>query len=148
MKADPVLVGECLGGAMYTEDFRRMLYRLGVPDYRVVSSESSTSNPDLERRCGNACFTNDRALLQASQLEDRCEDYGQVAWYQGTLAHAPNRFVLDTITSSAGKPMLVCSNTALLSATRFQKHFRIDGDLSTHYGLFDCGPEPTATVGT
>ncbi len=151
MKADPVLVGECLGGAMYTEDFRRMLYRLGVPDYRVVSSGViEPSNPDLERRCGNARFYSMTVrFFKLPQLEDRCEDYGQVAWYQGTLAHAPNRFVLDDHhVFLAGKPMLVCSNTAaMLSATRFQKHFRIDGDLSTHYGLFDCGPEPTADSG-
>ena len=41
----------------------------------------------------------------------------------------------------AGKPMLVCGNTAdMLGATRYAPHFRIQGDKSAHFGLFDCGP--------
>ena len=88
-------------------------------------------------------------FFKLPQLEDRCEDYGQVAWYQGTIEHAPNRFVLDDHhVFMTGKPMLVCSNTAaMLKATRFEKHFRVEGDLSTHYGLFDCGPEPSVEGG-
>ncbi len=36
LRADPVLRGECLGGAMYTEDFRRLLFDLGIKDYRTI----------------------------------------------------------------------------------------------------------------
>ena len=38
LKADPVLRGECLSGAMYIEDFRRVLRQQNCLDYRVVSS--------------------------------------------------------------------------------------------------------------
>src|SRR5581483_9132634 len=31
---DPVLIGECLGGALYIEDFRRILREVGCLDYR------------------------------------------------------------------------------------------------------------------
>ena len=34
---DPDFHGECLGGAWYWEDFRRMLAARGCPDYRIVS---------------------------------------------------------------------------------------------------------------
>ncbi|MDH4318054.1 MAG: methyltransferase domain-containing protein, partial [Desulfobulbaceae bacterium] len=34
---DPVLHGECLAGAMYEQDFRRILLALGIRDYRVLS---------------------------------------------------------------------------------------------------------------
>jgi hypothetical protein len=41
----------------------------------------------------------------------------------------------------AGKPMLVCGNTAdMLGATRYARHFRVQGDKSTHFGLFVCAP--------
>ena len=30
LRQDPILYGECLSGAMYTEDFRRLLLRLGI----------------------------------------------------------------------------------------------------------------------
>lgn len=145
MKTDPVLVGECLGGALYTEDFRRMLYRLGVPDYRVVaSSPILPQNFEIEERIGNARFLSMTVrFFKLDSLEDRCEDYGEVAWYKGTLPHAKHRFVLDDHhTFVTGKPMLVCSNTAeMIGSTRFGEHFRIEGDRETHYGLFDCGPE-------
>lgn len=151
MKTDPVLVGECLGGALYTEDFRRMLYRLGVPDYRVVaSSPILPQNAEIEERVGNARFLSMTVrFFKLDSLEDRCEDYGEVAWYKGTLPHAKHRFVLDDHhTFVTGKPMTICSNTAeMLGSTRFAEHFRIDGDRETHYGLFDCGPEPAAGGG-
>jgi len=147
MRNDPVLVGECLGGALYTEDFRRTLHRLGVSDYRVVaSSVIEPSNPELEVRVGNVRFFSMTVRAFKLDLEDRCEDYGQVAWYKGTLPHSPHRMVLDDHhTFITGKPMPVCSNTAaMINDTRFSDHFRVDGDLSTHFGLFDCGPtEPT-----
>lgn len=151
MKQDPVLVGECLGGAMYTEDFRRMLYKMGVPDYRIVEqSPIAPSNAEIERKIGNARFSSITVrFFNLDTLEDRCEDYGEVAWYKGTLPEAPHAFVLDDHhTFVTGKPMTICSNTAeMIGSTRFAEHFRIEGDRSTHYGLFDCGPEPVATGG-
>ena len=144
MKNDPILVGECLGGALYVEDFRRILHELGVSDYRIVASSIiEPSNDDLASRIGNATFYSMTVrFFKIESLEDRCEDYGQVAWYQGTIPNAPNRFVLDDHhTFITGKPMTVCSNTAsMLADSRLGPHFRIDGDLSTHYGLFDCAP--------
>ena len=44
LRQDPVLYGECLSGAMYTEDFRRLLLRLGINDYRLLSSRRLTIN--------------------------------------------------------------------------------------------------------
>ena len=37
--------------------------------------------------------------------------------------------------------MLVCGNTAaMLSETRFERHFRVVGDRRTHFGVFACAP--------
>ena len=144
MRTDPVLVGECLGGAMYTEDFRRLMSRLGIADYRLMSSRLiEPNNDELEARMGNARFYSITVrAFNLPELEDRCEDYGQVAWHLGTIPESPHRFVLDDHhTFITGKPMPVCSNTAsMLADTRFARHFRIDGDTETHFGLFDCEP--------
>ncbi|HUW83176.1 MAG TPA: methyltransferase domain-containing protein [Phycisphaerae bacterium] len=145
---DPVLVGECLAGAMYQQDFRRVLVRLGVPDYRVVSTRAIAINDaDIAARVGAArfCSMTVRAFKLAS-LEDERENYGQVARYLGTIAHAPHAFVLDDHHEFvAGKPMLVCGNTAaMVSETRLAPHFEVDGDRSVHYGLFPYGPEVAA----
>ena len=141
---DPVLRGECLAGALYVEDFRRLLYELGCPDYRVVTGHDiEIENHEIERKVGMINF---RSLtiraFKLDSLEDICEDYGQVATYLGTIPEAPHRFVLDDHhTFHTGKPMLVCGNSAaMIQNTRLGEHFRVIGDKSVHYGAFDCEP--------
>lgn len=144
MAADPVLRGECLGGALYWEDFRRLLARHGVDDVRVTArSPITVEDPDLEAMVGAISFESVTFRAFKLDLEDRCEDYGQVATYLGTIAHHPHVFVLDDHhRMETGRPTLVCANTAaVLGATRLAPHFAITGDTSTHHGLFDCGPE-------
>lgn len=140
---DPVLHGECLAGAMYQEDFRRLLRDLGIADFRILSSRTIIlGNPAIEARIGMIDFHSVTVRAFKLELEDICEDYGQVAIYQGTIPDHPHYFDLDDhhrfIT---GKPMLVCGNTAsMVQDTRYGKHFAIHGDRTTHYGPFDCTP--------
>jgi arsenite methyltransferase len=146
---DPVLLGECLGGAMYGEDFRRLMLRAGAPDVRVVASRPlRIDNADLERRVGNIRFFSRTVRAFKLDLEDRCEDFGQVATYRGTVPEAPHAFDLDDHHRFVtGKPMLVCGNTAdMLSGTRYAPHFRVVGDKSQHFGLFDCAPPASAAA--
>ncbi|MEW6330604.1 MAG: methyltransferase domain-containing protein [Pseudomonadota bacterium] len=142
---DPVLLGECLGGALYIEDFRRLLARVGCADYRVVSaSKLALTDPAIERKAGMIGFHSLTVRAFKLDLEDRCEDYGQVAYYLGTLPEHPHRFVLDDHhVFETGRPHPVCGNTAaMLGRTRYATHFRVTGDAGVHYGLFDCGPKP------
>jgi len=142
---DPVLLGECLAGAMYLEDFRRLLLALGVPDFRVVTQRRvAIGSAEIEAKVGNAGFHSVTVrAFKLNSLEDRCEDYGQVATYLGTIPHRPNGFTLDDHhVFTAHKPMLVCGNTAaMIEETRLGRHFRVEGDRSRHFGLFDCGPQ-------
>jgi len=152
LKEDPVLYGECLGGALYTEDFRRLLRDLGCRDYRIMSSRAITiENPEIEAKIGVTRFTSRtiRAFKLAS-LEDICEDYGQVAVYNGAIPDFPHSFPLDDHhTFVTGKPMLVCGNTAsMVSETRFGRRFTVTGDRSLHFGAFPCGASPAADATT
>ena len=67
--------------------------------------------------------------FRLDSLEDRCEDYGQVAYYRGTAPHPPHSLKLDDHHEFfTGRPMLVCGNTAaMLAETRFAEHFRVEG---------------------
>lgn len=146
---DPLLLGECLGGALYVEDFRRILRGVGCLDYRVVTSRPLTlGNPEIERRVGMVPFFSKTVRAFKLDLEDLCEDYGQVAYYEGTVPESPHQFVLDDHhVFKTGQPMLVCGNTAaMVGETRYAKHFRIIGDRSVHYGLFDCAPSPAGSA--
>ena len=141
---DPVLHGECLGGAMYIEDFRRLLNKIGCSDYRTVSKTPITiDNPEVENKIGMIDFYSVTVrAFKLNDLEDTCEDYGQVAVYKGTIPGYPHSFDFDDHHNFINsKPMLVCGNTALmLQHTRFSEHFDIKGDRTNHYGLFDCAP--------
>jgi ubiquinone/menaquinone biosynthesis C-methylase UbiE len=143
LKDDPELYGECLSGALYTEDFRRIMQRLGCLDHRIVKkSKIQMMNAELEQRVGNIDFFSVTVrAFKLESLEDICEDYGQAATYLGTIPDHPHSFQLDDHhIFETGKPMLVCGNTAaMVSETRYAKHFRLGGDRSTHFGPFDCG---------
>jgi len=146
---DPVLLGECLGGALYLEDFRRVMADCGCRDARVVSSTPlALTDADIARKAGSIRFFSMTIRAFKLELEDRCEDFGQVATYAGSIGELPHAFDLDDHHHfQAGKPMLVCGNTAdMISRTRYARHFRVSGDKSVHYGLFDCGPVPAAGV--
>lgn len=144
---DPVLLGECLSGAMYVEDFRRMLLAQGVKDFRVVkSSPVPLLDREVQRKIGMVNFSSLTIRAFKLALEDKCEDYGQVAYYRGTIPESPHEFMLDDHhLLKTGKPFLVCGNTAaMLAETRYARHFKIVGDRSVHYGLFDCAPTAAA----
>lgn len=145
---DPILRGECLGGAMYIEDFRRLLHQLGCSDARSISSTPiEVTNPTLATQLGHANFSSITWRAFKLALEDRCEDYGQTICYQGSLEQHPNSFMLDDHhLFETGQWNSICTNTAsMLTETRFAPHFKLMGDTSTHYGLFDCPPGTTAT---
>lgn len=150
LKNDPVLYGECLSGALYSEDFRRLLRNLGCMDYRVLSRRPVVlDNPAVAARIAQIQFRSCTIrAFKLTCLEDICEDYGQVACYNGTLPGLPNFFELDDHHRFyAGKPMLVCGNSAaMVQETRFGRYFTVTGDRSVHFGAFPCGPAPASAA--
>jgi arsenite methyltransferase len=150
LRGDPVLLGECLAGALYVEDLRRLLTAAGCSDARVVATQPITlDDPSIARRIGMVAFRSLTIRAFKLALEDRCEDYGQIAHYLGTIDDLPHAFDLDDHHHlETGRPMLVCGNTAdMLSRTRYAPHFHVAGDKSTHFGLFDCGPASASVSG-
>jgi arsenite methyltransferase len=148
LRDDPVLLGECLAGAMYHEDFRRLMTDIGCADVRSVSaSPVPLLDPDIEARIGMVSFTSRTLRAFKLPLEDRCEDFGQVATYLGALEGHPHAFTLDDHHRfERGRPLRVCGNTAaMLADSRYGRYFRVDGDTDTHYGLFDCAPQPATS---
>lgn len=148
LRHDPVLLGECLAGALYTEDFRRMIAAAGCADARAVSSSPvPLFDEAVIAKIGMINFRSITIRAFKLPLEDRCEDYGQIATYLGTLPNLPHAFELDDHHRlETGRPMLVCGNTFdMLADTRYARHFRLQGDKQTHHGLFDCAPAPSST---
>ncbi|MFZ5600872.1 MAG: methyltransferase domain-containing protein [Pseudomonadota bacterium] len=144
LAADPVLYGECLGGALYWNDFQNLAKRCGFADPRLVEDRPiSISNPAIEEKIGHIrFFSATYRLFKIDGLEPACEDYGQAVVYKGTVAHQPQVFRLDKHhLIQRGKIFPVCGNTyRMLQESRFRDHFDFIGNWDTHYGIFEgCG---------
>jgi arsenite methyltransferase len=144
LKHDPVIYGECLGGALYWKDFERLAHLTGFADPRLVEDRPLTiSDTALAERIGAIrFFSATYRLFKLPTLETACEDYGQAVIYRGSIDNHPHRFVLDKHHDiETGKVFPVCGNTwKMLADSRFAAHFDFIGDFSRHYGIFEaCG---------
>jgi SAM-dependent methyltransferase len=140
---DPQLHAECLGGASYGPDFLALARGAGFLDpRRLARAPIAIRNAEIERKVGAARFESmTLRLFKLAGLEERCEDYGQLATYRGGLVGEEHLFALDDHhLFEAGRPERVCGNTAdMLARTRFAPWFDVQGDHSRHFGLFPCG---------
>ncbi|MFA7416566.1 MAG: methyltransferase domain-containing protein [Rhizobium sp.] len=144
VRNDPVLYGECLGGALYWNDFLRLAARHGFADPRLTADRPlAVTDPVLAARIGAIrFFAATYRLFKLDDLESACEDYGQAVIYRGSIPEHAHRFVLDKHHDlESGRVFPVCGNTwRMLRDTRFREHFTFIGDFSRHYGLFaGCG---------
>ncbi len=73
LKSDPVLYGECLGGALYWNDFQTLAKNAGFNDPRLVAdSPIEVRDPAIAARLGNIQFySGTYRLFKISSLEPR-----------------------------------------------------------------------------
>ncbi len=143
LQQDKILLGECLGGALYVEDFRRLCQKIGFTDYRLLSqSIIALNDKKIIDMVEDITFYSMTVRSFKCHFEDRCEDFGHQATYLGTIPDSHDSFTLDNHhTFNANVAMKICGNTAkMLSETRFAPHFNVEGDFSHHKGLFECIP--------
>ncbi len=143
---DPILVGECLGGALYWRDFLQLAKAAGFADPRLVDDRPiAVADPELAVKLGAAqFFSATYRLFKLPELEPGAEDYGHTATYRGTIANHADAIKLDKDHMfPTGERLAVSGNTfAMLGNTRFAPHFELTGDRSEHFGTF-----PTAHSG-
>lgn len=141
LRDDPVLRGECLGGAIYLDDFRRMMARQGWASYLyTVIDDIHVSDLALETKLGFMSFTSRTVrAIKAEGLEDQHENFGQTARYLGTIPEMPRYFDLtDEIRLIKGRDVAISGNMAeMLAQSRYGKHFDIR-PRGAHRGLFDA----------
>jgi len=153
---DPELYGECLGGALYWNDFLHLARGAGFADPRLVEDRPiEPANESVRRRVGNLRFHSATyRLFRLDGLEPAGEDYGQAVVYRGGIDEQPDCFVLDKHHRfELGRIVPVCGNTyRMLNESRFGPHFDFFGNRDTHYGIvaghgtampFDAEATPT-----
>jgi arsenite methyltransferase len=140
-QADPVLVGECLGGALYIQDFRRALAAAGLPDVRIVScAPVILHDPTLTSLVPNVNFYSITIrAFKIPGLEDRAESYGQTATY---ISCCGSGLKLDaTHNFPRGVPVPVDANTAaILTISRYARRFSVSPP-GPHEGLANSSLE-------
>ncbi|MBR6259395.1 MAG: methyltransferase domain-containing protein [Oscillospiraceae bacterium] len=71
----PLLLGECLGGSMSHDEFRKVMRQTGWEDFTVVSSrETPINNEEIEKLVGDIRYTSDtvRAVKPVSNAPCVC----------------------------------------------------------------------------
>ncbi|MCK5718186.1 MAG: methyltransferase domain-containing protein [Thiomargarita sp.] len=137
---NPLLYGECLGGALYWNDFLRIAKNMGFLDPRLVTDRPlNIDNVKIQTLMGSIrFFSATYRLFKVPRLENAHENYGQSVIYKGTLPHHEQCFELDKdhhINTDQVFP--VCGNTyQMLHETRFATHFEFMGNWDKHYGIF------------
>ena len=144
LRNDPVLYGECLGGALYWNDFLQLARAAGFADPRLVEDRPImlTDAAIADKIGGLRFFSATYRLFKLDGLEADCEDYGQAVIYRGGIPQARESFRLDKHhVIDAGRVFPVCGNTwRMLHDSRYREHFDFIGDFSRHYGIFaGCG---------
>lgn len=146
LQDDKVLWGECLSGGLYLEDFRRLMANIGFKDLRIISQRTVKADQEnaIREKLGDITFYSITIrAFKITELEDRCEDYGVTATYNGGIPDFEDKFEFDeNYTFEKGVPLSVCKNTALIlsnspshTGSRYAKHFDVSED-KLHLGKF------------
>lgn len=148
IRNDESLIAECLGGAEYENDWYDVIQDSGFLDPRVVSRREVQR--DVSGVPSVFYSVTMRGFKFLEKLDRRCEDYGQIATYNGKLQTQEARFLLDDHhIFEAHRPTPVCRNTArMLTETRLKKYFDVTQPIA-HFGLFPCAAAaPSTSSGT
>ncbi len=141
IRKDKVLHGECLGGALYANDFVRFAIEAGFVEPRIVSTkEIEITDDEMKNVIGKTKFYSiTYRLWKIEDLDSVCEDYGQFAIYKGGIKESELEFQLDSNhLFEINRPEHVCKNTAdMLSKTRYKDYFEIIGNTDIHFGEFN-----------
>ena len=140
IRENKILHGECLGGALYANDFTRFAKEAGFVEPRMFSSkEIEITDKQIQKLVGKTKFYSiTYRLWKIEGLDSVCEDYGQFAIYKGGIETSEDDFQLDSNhLFEINRAEHVCKNTAdMLSKTRYKKYFEITGNTKIHFGEF------------
>lgn len=95
LRDDPILLGECLAGAFYREDLRRLMAELGCADIREVSAHPvELLDPGIEEKVGMVRFHSRtfRAFkLALTRLAPHFEVDGDESVHYGLFSSVPEQ---------------------------------------------------------
>lgn len=135
------LYSECLTSSDYEGDFIKRMNNAGFNDVR------QTSRRVVDDVIEGIHFLSITFRGFKIDLEEKCEDYGQVAVYNGSMTNSPEAYALDqNHIFVAGSAMRVCKNTAdIIKQSRLSSMFHVSDEIA-HLGAFDCSCSPVSEL--
>lgn len=137
LASDTKWVASRLGGALYIEDFRRLVQDNGFPDPRYLITFKTPLSEEEQAAFGDVSFaTITSRLVKSDLVEDICESFGEKVTYLGTLPDFPDYFLFDKdIKFPTGVEITVCGNvTGTIGINRYKDVFKVEIDRSHHIG--------------
>lgn len=163
LQKDKVLWGECLSGALYKNDFKRIMERVGFTKYWIVTSRSmSIDDPEIKTKLGkikfysetvrafkagppvtvaksgSSCSPDRTCISGASTVQELVnEDFGQTVRYNGTIDGYPHAFSigLGQVFITDQKVPVDGYLAHILSSSRYASAFTVT-DAKDHRGFF------------
>ncbi|KAJ2824415.1 hypothetical protein IWW50_003341 [Coemansia erecta] len=126
VRSHDVLLGECIGGALFAEEFEQMAVDIGFARPRVLSvGHIAINDPELLALVGDARFFS--ITYRLFKVQDRVEidEGGFVAEYLGTIEGHEDKYKLD-VDHVFTKGVSVCvdaATAAVLSSTWLARFF-------------------------
>lgn len=126
-----------LAGAMYINDFRRLVQHFEFLDPRyLMTFKTPLENGEQGLFPDIAFATITVRAMNSKWAEDVCESYGETITYKGNLEDYPDEFVFDAnIKFPTGQVRPVCGNvTSLAAHSRYSSAFEVTGNRDQHIG--------------
>ncbi|XP_016362701.1 arsenite methyltransferase-like [Sinocyclocheilus anshuiensis] len=145
LKANKVLWGECLSGALWWEDLIRLAEEVGFCKPRLVTASIITvGNKELEKLLGNYKFVS--ATYRLFKLPKGSEKKSCLVMYNGEITGVEESFEFDAqYTFKVDKEMEVDGDVAsILSNSRFSGEFTFQHQGLKTSGSGGCWAKPKA----
>lgn len=124
-----------LGGAMYINDFRRIVQEVGFINPRYpICFKTPVTDEELAKFDGTAFATLTCRLMKTDWESDVCETYtDEWATYKGNLPDYPDMFLYDyNIKFPTGARLHVCNNVTCFAKTRYAACWDIEFNRERH----------------
>ncbi|KAJ2522154.1 hypothetical protein GGI11_001807 [Coemansia sp. RSA 2049] len=135
LRTHDVLLGECIGGALHTDDFERIAADdVGFARPRILSAAHiEISDPELRALVGNTQFYSITYRLfkinsrSSADEQTREETTSAVATYLGTIPGHPDKYELDVDHAFAANEAAAVDSevAAILAQSWLAKHFAV-----------------------
>ncbi|KAJ1769431.1 hypothetical protein IW140_004390 [Coemansia sp. RSA 1813] len=150
VRTHDVLLGECIGGALYTEEFEQISRTVGFAQPRVLSvAHIEINDPELKALVKDTRFYSiTYRLFKISKADDAAAAAAATAVYKGTVPGHPDKYELDVDHAFAKDAAVAVDGTtaAILKHSWLSKYFDVQAAGDAAAATTTPSTTPTAAL--